>query len=251
MVVALMNQKGGSGKTSAAVNLAAAIGERRKRALVIDLDPQASATLWLGADPRPGLLGVLEGAGRLEALVVKASAPNVDLVPAGRELEVAGLRLRPFEAMRALRSALASLPTSWDVVLVDCPPTLGTLSGSALAAADAVLVPVEASALALAGLAALEETLDEAREAGNPRLALVGVLACRVDGRTFHARDVLEALRERFGKRLFKAAIRETVRMRESPMHRQPVTLSAPRSTAAADYRAAAAELLRRLERLK
>lgn len=248
-IVALLNSKGGSGKTSAAVNLAAALGEGRRRVLLVDLDPQASASAWLGTPGgQDGLREVLFGSGMLP--ILDTTAPGVDLVPADARLDGAGERgLAPPLAANHLRAALANLPALWDLVILDTPPTMNALTFAALAAAGHALIPAEASAMALAGVRATVATIAEAREAINENLNLIGILPCRVDARTALSRAVLSALGAEFGRLVFKAAIRESVRLRTAPFHMKPITIYAPGSPAAADFRAAAAELRRRLSR--
>lgn len=243
--VAITNQKGGSGKTTTAVNLAAALGERGASVLVIDLDPQGSASSWFGVtDESRGLLGVLLGESSLLSLVRETSIPNVSIVPAsawlvGAEKALAG----EVGAETILRSELAQLPARWDWVLVDCPPTLGVLALQALVGCRDLLVPVTAEAMAVHGLAALLQTLERVRARLNPKLRLLGILPCRVDARTRIAREVVDGLRERFGGEVFRTVIRESVRLTEAPSHHQPITIYAPASAGAEDYRALAAEL--------
>jgi len=246
---AVFNQKGGSSKTTTTVNLAAALGEKGKRSLVIDLDPQASASSWLGVqDGGRGLLEVFTESGRLGGLVEETGVPGVDLIPGsswlmGTERAVAG---EP-GAEVILRRALGGLsPGRWDFVFLDCPPSLGFLAVSALVAAREVLVPVEASTLALGGLAALLQTVERVKERLNPDLDISGLLICRTDGRTRLSRDLEERLRERFGRLVFRSTIRENVRLREAWSFAQPVTVYAPRSPGAEDYRSAASEFLKR-----
>jgi chromosome partitioning protein len=247
--IAVTNQKGGSGKTTTAVNLAAALGERGYRTLVVDLDPQHSASSWLAVvDDGQGLLDVFTGKRTLVELVRKTTAPGVDIVTAGRWL----LSVEPTLAVEPgketlFRRALSRLPADrWSFVLVDCPPSLGLLVISALAACDEVLVPVEAHVMALAGLAALTETVERVRERLNPGLNITAIVACRVDARTNLAGDVVERLRERFGDLVLKAVVRENVRLAEAPSFMQPITLYAPDSAGAVDYRAVAKELVGR-----
>jgi len=246
---AVTNQKGGSAKTTTAVNLAAALGEKGKRTLVVDLDPQAAASAWLGAkDGGRGLLEVFTDNGNLEDLVRNTDVPGVELVPAsawlvGAERALAG---EP-GAETLLRHSLERLPRErWDFVFLDCPPSLGLLAVAALVAADGVLVPVEASTMALGGLAALLQTVERVREGLNPGLELAAILVCRVDSRTRLSQDVVERLRAHFGRTVLEAVVHETVRLREAWSFAKPVTLYAPKSRGAEDYRAVAAELLRR-----
>lgn len=247
--VAVTNQKGGSAKTTAAVNLAAALGERGQRVLLVDLDPQASASSWLGVkDGGRGLLEVFTASRPLVELVRETVAPGVELVPAsawllGVEKALAG----EAGAEVILRRGLERLPRDrWGIVLVDCPPSLGILAVSALAACREVLVPVEASTLGLAGLASLRQTVDRVRERLNPQLRLGAILLCRVDSRTNLSREVRESLRESFGPLLLRASIRETVRLREAWSFSKPITQYAPSSAGAEDFRQAAGELLGR-----
>lgn len=243
---AVTNQKGGSGKTTSAVNLAAVGGELGRRVLVVDLDPQASASAWLGTpDGGRGLLEVLTEGAALEDLVVETGTAGVDLVPASAWLaNVDRVLAGEVGAELAFRDAVKALPARWDLVLVDCPPALGLLTVSALAAVREVVVPVETSAMALAGLAGLVRTVERVRDRLNPDLAIRAILPCRVDARTNLARDVVAHLRERFGSLVTETVIRESVRVREAWSFGQAVTTYDPRGAGAEDYRAAFHELL-------
>jgi len=247
--LALMNQKGGSGKTTTAVNLAAALGELERRVLLVDLDPQASATAWLGRSPSErGLYDVLTANGNLADLVADTDVAGVALIPSsswlvGVERALAG----EVGAETIFRRALGALPPHWDLALLDCPPSLGLLSVSALVASRAVLVPVEAHVMAMAGLAALLQTTERVRERLNPELAIAAILACRVN-RTNLAREVVARLRERFGDLVLDAVVRESVRLAEAPSFGRPITTYDPRGAGAEDYRAVARELLGRIE---
>jgi len=246
---AVTNQKGGSCKTTTAVNLAAALGEKGERVLVVDLDAQASASSWLGTkDGDRGLLEVFTDNGNLADLVRQTDVPGVELVPASAWLVGADKALAAEPgAETLLRRALHRLPRDrWDFVFLDCPPSLGLLAVSALVAADEVLVPVEASSMALGGLASLVQTVERVRERLNPALELSAILVCRVDTRTRLSHDVVERLRAHFGKTVLRAMVHETVRLREAWSFSKPVTLYAPKSRGAEDYRAVAAEFLKR-----
>jgi len=246
--LAIANQKGGSGKTTTAVNLAAALGEHGRRVLVVDLDPQASASHWYGIkDAGRGLLELFTGTRHLAGLIVPTGAPGVALVPSsawlvGVEKALAG----EVGAELVLQRHLRRLPAEqWDYVLVDCPPTLGVLTVNALAAVREVLVPVEAHVMALHGVAQLLQTVDVVRERLNSPLELAGILACRVDTRTRHAHEVVEQLRHRFHTLVYRVIIRENVRLAEAPSFGQPITQYDPRSAGAEDYRALATEVTR------
>jgi chromosome partitioning protein len=251
-VVAILNQKGGSGKTTTAVNLAAALGELGRRVLLVDLDPQASASRWLAVDDSVGgLYDVVVQRAPLEPHIRPTAVTGVDLVPARQDLAAAELEARRKPgAELVLRQALGRLPPRWDTALLDCPPSLGLLTVNALAAADEVLVPVEAHILALEGLADLLGTMDLVREALNPRLRLGGVLACRVS-RTRHTRDVTELLRQQFPDTMLTSVVRESARLAEAPAFKKPILTYASDSPGALDYRAAAAEWQARAPQLE
>ena len=240
--VAVTNHKGGSAKTTTTVNLAAALGELGHSVLVIDMDPQASASAWLGVpDADSSVLEAIRGRDELSHLVHETTAPGVHLVPASPGL-VASDRREETDIALGFMGAMERLPGQWDVVLVDCPPSLGYLAIAPLTVCREALVPVEAHVLAMAGLASLLETMSRIRARLNPRLELAAVLACRVN-RTAHAREVVERLERRFPDTFMRTQIRENIRLAEAPSFRLPITLYAPASTGAEDYRAAAEEL--------
>lgn len=246
--IAITNQKGGSGKTTTAVNLAAALGEKKRRVLIIDLDPQCSATSWLGLkNADKGVFRIFVENGNVSDIISDTNVPNVSIAPAspwlvGVEKALAG----EVGAETILRHQLHNIPQDrWDYLLIDCPPALGILTINALAAVTEVLVPVEAHVMALEGLAQLVQTVDIVKERLNPELEISGILACRVDGRTRHAHEVVEQLQSRFGDLVYKTVIRENVRLAECPSFGKPITQYDPRSYGAHDYRALAAEVIR------
>jgi chromosome partitioning protein len=246
--IAIANQKGGTGKTSTAVNVAAALGELGHRVLLVDLDPQASATVWLGSpDQGRALLDALVDGGRLQDLVRETAVPGVDLVPASPALAKAERELGGAVAAESrLARLLQAARGPWTIALLDCPPALGMLSLNALTAAGELLVPVEASSMGIAGLGALLGTVAKVRELVNPGLRIGPIVVVRADARTRVTREVLEAIRARFPEESARVSIRESVKLREAWGHRLPIATYAPGSTGAVDYRELALEILER-----
>ena len=246
-IYALANQKGGVGKTTTAINLAACLAEAGQRALVIDLDPQANATSGLGARANGvSSYDLLDGA-PLAELTRPTRFPNLDLVPAKPDLAGAVVELaRRDDADRYLAEALAGATDAWDFVFLDCPPSLGPLTVNALAAADRVLVPVQAEYYALEGLAQLVESVDLIRVRLNPRLRIGGVLLTMVDGRTRLAAEVSDEVRRHFGELVFSTVVPRSVRLAEAPSHGLPAIAYDRRSPGADAYWKVAMELVDR-----
>lgn len=245
-IIAVANHKGGVGKTASAVNLAAVLVESGATAVVVDLDPQGSATSWLGldADGADALAALGDGA----PLPVRATGvAGLYAVPGGTALASAERRLAgEIGAEHLLAEALERTAGGWDYVFLDCPPSLGLLAVNALVAAAAVLVPVEAHHLGLRGLVDSRRAVEAVQRRLNPRLDIAGVLPCRAHCRRTLHREVLEALEASFPGRV-GPSIRENVALAEAPAYGQPVTQYAPRSHGAADYRAAANWLQKQL----
>jgi chromosome partitioning protein len=246
-VYALANQKGGVGKTTTTINLAACLAEAGERTLVVDLDPQANATSGLGERANgTSSLDLLDGI-PLSTLAKPTRFARLDLVASRPELAGAAAELsRRGDGERYLVEALAGATGDYAFVFVDCPPSLGPLTVNALAAADRVLVPVQAEYYALEGLAQLVGSVELVRSRLNPRLALGGVLLTMVDGRTRLAADVSAEVRRHFGELVFRTSVPRSVRVAEAPSHGLPVTAYDRGSAGADAYWKVAMELVGR-----
>ena len=248
-IVVVANQKGGVGKTTTAVNLAAylAIGSR---VLLVDVDPQANATSSLGVDWRTLERSVYDALmlhSSLASTIIPNVQPGLDLAPAGPALAGAQVELVEREARELrLRQVLEPLRERYAPVIVDCPPSLGLLTVNALAAADAVLVPVQCEYLALEGLGQLIETLDLVRERLNPRLQLLGIALTMHDPRTNLSAQVIEEVRTHFPRATFESVIPRSVRLSEAPSYGQPARVYDPASRGSLAYAALAEELLKK-----
>lgn len=246
--IAVVNQKGGVGKTTTTVNLAAALADSGRRILVLDLDPQHSASTWYKA--------IRQGRGAYDlftdpqadpaSLIMDTAVEGVSIIPSSPlmynvERALAG---EP-GAEHSLRLRLGKLPAGrFDYLLADCPPSLGLLTVNALTAASEVFVPVEAHVLGLHGLDKLVQTVAVVRERLNPTLAITGIVACRVKAQTRHAQEVMNDIKGRFPDVYFRTTIRENVRLTECPSQGIPITAYAPTSHGAEDYRKLAQEVI-------
>ena len=251
-VIAMCNQKGGVGKTTTTINLGAALVERGYRVLLVDFDPQGAASVGLGVNPhtleRTVYNLLLEPEGSPEDVVQPSSVPGLDLLPANIDLSAAELQLvTEVGRETALQRVLTPLRPDYDVVLVDCQPSLGLLTLNALCAADWVLVPLECEFFALRGVALLMDTITKVQRRLNPDLQIMGVLATMFDGRTVHAREVRQRLQEGFGDRLFDTVVNRTIKFPETSVAGVPITTYAPSSPAAQAYRDLSVEVLRKL----
>ncbi len=246
-IYALANQKGGVGKTTTAVNLAACLAEAGQRALVIDLDPQANATSGLGMRANgTSSYDLLDGA-PLAELVRPTAFANLDIVPAKPDLAGAVVELaRREDGEHYLADALGSGSEPYDFVFLDCPPSLGPLTVNALAAADSVLVPVQAEYYALEGLSQLVQSIELIRRRLNPRLGIGGVLLTMVDGRTRLAQEVADEVRRHFGPLVFRTIVPRSIRLAEAPSHGLPAIAYDRRSAGADAYWKVAMELVER-----
>jgi chromosome partitioning protein len=250
-VVSMCNQKGGVGKTTTTINLGASLAEHGRKVLLVDFDPQGSLSVGLGLNPHEMDLTVynllMERDVTLDEVVVPTGVPGMDLLPSNIDLSAAEVQLvqevaREQTLQRVLRPALEA----YDVILIDCQPSLGLLTVNALTASDGVIVPLECEYFALRGVALLKTTIDKVRERLNPRLEIDGVLGTMYDGRTLHSREVMERLVQAWGDTVFHTVIRRTVKFSDSTVAGEPITSYAGDSTGAASYRELAKEVLAR-----
>ncbi|HET9084788.1 MAG TPA: AAA family ATPase [Candidatus Limnocylindrales bacterium] len=253
--IACANQKGGVGKTTTVVNLASLLAISGDRVLLIDLDPQGNATSGLGIDraavERSTYDGLLDGVDLAE-LVVQGTSPGVDVIPsaialAGAEVELAGSTGRE----RRLRDALAGFADRYDVIFIDCPPSLGLLTVNALTAADAVLIPLQSEYYALEGLTQLLATIDLVRDHLNPRLAIDGVILTMADKRTNLSSQVEAEARRHLGGAVYRTIIPRSVRLSEAPSHGLSIASYAPDSKGGRAYATLAEEFRDRLARIQ
>ena len=250
-VVALCNQKGGVGKTTSTINLGAALTEFGRRVLLVDFDPQGALSVGLGVQPhqldRTIYDVLMESSVSLEDVLLKTNIPGMDLVPSNIDLSAAEVQLvNEVAREQTLARALTPALPDYDLVLIDCQPSLGLLTVNALTAADEVVIPLECEFFSLRGVALLIDTIEKVRERLNPRLHIAGILATMYDARTVHGREVFARVVEAFGDTVFDTVITRTVRFPETTVAGEPITTWAPSSSGAQQYRALAKEVLAR-----
>jgi len=250
-VISLCNQKGGVGKTTSTINLGAALAEQGRRVLLIDFDPQGALSVGLGVNPHELDLTIynllMQRDVAIDEVLLKTAVPGLDLLPGNIDLSAAEVQLVSEVAReQTLSRVLAPILGDYDIVLIDCQPSLGLLTVNALAASDGVIIPLECEYFALRGVALLMDTIYRVQERINPRLEVEGILATMYDARTLHGREVLARVVDAFGEKVFHTVIARTVRFPETTVAGEPITTYASSSSGAAAYRQLAREVLAR-----
>jgi chromosome partitioning protein len=248
-IIAIANQKGGVGKTTTTINLGAALADYGRRVLLVDFDPQGALSVGLGVNPmeleQTIYNALMEKRVSADDILLKTNVTGMDLVPSNIDLSAAEVQLVGEVAReQTLKRVIAPVIDDYDVVLIDCQPSLGLLTINALTAAHGVIVPLECEYFSLRGVALLIQTIDKVKERLNPQLELEGILATMYDGRTLHGREVLARVVEAFGDKVFHTVVNRTVRFPETTVAGEPITTFAPSSAGATAYRELAREVV-------
>ena len=248
-IIAMCNQKGGVGKTTSTINLGAALAEQGRRVLLVDLDPQGALSVGLGVNPlqldRTVYNLLMDRDVTVDDVMLKTNVAGMDLLPSNIDLSAAEVQLvNEVAREQTLLRALGPVVEDYDLILMDCQPSLGLLTVNALTAAHSVIIPLECEFFALRGVALLIQTIEKIKERLNPRLEVEGILATMYDARTLHSREVLSRVVEAFGDRVFHTVINRTIRFPETTVAGEPITSYASTSSGATAYRDLAKEVL-------
>jgi chromosome partitioning protein len=251
LIIAMCNQKGGVGKTTTTINLGAALAETGRKVLLVDFDPQGSLSVGLGVNPHLLELSIynllLSRGTSIDDVLMPTVVEGLDLLPSNIDLSAAEVQLVSEVAReQTLARVLAKVRDRYDLILIDCAPSLGLLTVNALTCADKVLMPLELEFFALRGIALLTDTIEKVQERLNPHLDRLGILGTMYDARTLHSREVLERAVEAFGEEVFHTVIRRTIKFPETTVAGEPITTYAPSSPGADAYRMLAREVLAR-----
>ncbi len=254
-ILALANQKGGVGKTTTSVNLAASLAATKRKVLLIDLDPQGNATMGVGVDKNAldkTFCDVLLDKIDVRDALVRVENVGIDLLPANADMTAAEVNLmRTDNAEQRFKDSIASIKDNYDYILIDCPPALNMLTLNALVASDGVIIPMQCEYYALEGLTALMDTIEQVRSSVNPELQIEGLLRTMFDPRNTLSNDVSAQLIEHFGDKVYRTIVPRNVRLAEAPSHGLPALLYEKTSRGALAYLALAGEMLRRENRSK
>jgi len=254
-ILALANQKGGVGKTTTSVNLAASLAATKRKVLLIDLDPQGNATMGVGVDKNAldkTFCDVLLDGYDVRKAVIPIENVGIDLLPANADMTAAEVDLmRTDNAEQRFKDSIAPIKNDYDYILIDCPPALNMLTLNALVASDGVIIPMQCEYYALEGLTALMDTINQVRSSVNPDLQIEGLLRTMFDPRNTLSNDVSAQLIEHFGDRVYRTIVPRNVRLAEAPSHGLPALLYEKTSRGALAYLALAGEMLRRETRTK
>ena len=248
-IIVFVNQKGGVGKTTSAINIGAALALLGKRTLLVDFDPQGNMTSGVGGPSGvPGVYQVISGLRRLAEVIVPTKVQNLFIAPSSIDLSGATVELVEKEDRNEyLKRALATVADSYDFILVDCPPSLGILTLNGLNAATEVIIPLQCEYFALEGLSLILQTIGLVQKSMNPALSICGILLTMFDGRTKLSQEVVRQVTEYFGDRVFKTIVPRNVRLSEAPSHGLPVMCYDPTCIGSRSYQAVAEELIARV----
>ena len=250
-IIAIVNQKGGVGKTTTTINLGAALALDGAKVLLVDLDPQGALSVGLGLNPNELDATVYDllmtRSVTISEVKANSKVEGLDLLPANIDLSAAEIMLVSEVAREStLKMCLAPAQAEYNYILIDCPPSLGLLTVNALTAADSVIIPCECEYFALRGMGLIVDTIDKIKDRLNPGLEIQGIVATMLDARTIHGREVLSRIADAFGDKLFKTVIHKTIRFAEAPVAGEPILTYAPSSAGAKEYRDLAKEVMSR-----